>query len=451
MTRYDTRTALKLGADIAAGRICPVEVTAYFLDRAKSENPELQAYVRLTEDRAMAEARAARERAKAGLGRSPLDGVPVSWKDLVDTAGIATEAGTEMLAGRVPARDAVALERASRAGMICLGKTSMPDLAYSGLGVNPWCGTPVNPAGSRRAVRVPGGSSAGAAVTVAAGLAPIAIGSDTGGSVRIPAAFCGVTGLKITAGRVPNGGVVPLAPSLDTLGPLTRNVADAAAAMAILANCAAPDLQNTSLRGVRLIYARGHDEQVTQPGVRAATDVVIAELRAAGAVVIEREVAQLADAEKALQKWGNPITAEGWATWGTEISKAPDKVYPPIRDRLAGGADIGSADILAFQQEMQRLQAAYLADTADAAAVLMPTSPIIAPRLADMVQDQTAHNQAAVLSSFNTRLGNNLGLCGLSIPSGLSDNLPVGLMILCPPEQEGLLLRIGQAVEEILN
>ncbi|MEE8202443.1 MAG: amidase, partial [Alphaproteobacteria bacterium] len=227
-------SALALGAGIDAGRIDPVALTEHFLERIAAADGEHAIYLRTTPERALTEARAARGRAKAGLRRGPLDGVPISWKDLFDSAGVATTAATPLLADRVPDADAAVLARATRAGLVCLGKTNLTEFAFSGLAINPHYGTPANPFDARTP-RVPGGSSSGAAVSVARGLAAAGIGSDTGGSVRIPAAWNGLVGLKTTAGLLPLDGVVPLAPSLDTVGPLTRDVADANAVFAVLA------------------------------------------------------------------------------------------------------------------------------------------------------------------------------------------------------------------------
>jgi len=251
-TPWHEMTALALGRAIAARSIDPVELAEHFLARIAELDPEHAIYLRTTPERALGEAAAARRRAREGSRLGLLDGVPLSWKDLFDTAGVTTSGGTPLLADRVPRRDATVVQRATRAGMVCLGKTNLPDLAYSGIGINPHFGTPVNPFdGETR--RAPGGSSAGAAVSVARGLAPAAIGTDTGGSVRIPAAWNGLVGLKTTAGVLPITGVIPLSPTLDTVGPLTRDVADAGAVFAVLGARRAADLEGADLRDARLL------------------------------------------------------------------------------------------------------------------------------------------------------------------------------------------------------
>ncbi|MEM9852213.1 MAG: amidase family protein, partial [Pseudomonadota bacterium] len=212
-----TQKAGALGREIGAGRIDPVDLTEAVLDAIASHPMAPRIYARTTPERALAEAKAARDRAKAGTRRGPLDGVPVSWKDLFDTAGCATEAGSKLLAGHVPDADATVVATAAARGLVTLGKTHMSELAFSGLGLNPVTATPPN---IHDPDALPGGSSSGAAASVAYGLAPIAMGSDTAGSVRIPAAWNDLVGLKTTHGVLPGAGVAPLCPRFDTAGPI---------------------------------------------------------------------------------------------------------------------------------------------------------------------------------------------------------------------------------------
>ena len=224
-------TAADLGRGIGAGEIDPVSLCQTYLDAIDAHPLRDRIFARVMADRALAEAAAAAERAAAGHRLSPLDGVPISWKDLFDTADVATEAGSNLLTGRIPDRDAVVLANATAAGLVCLGKTHMSEIAFSGLGYNPSTATPpcVNDAEA-----VSGGSSSGAAASVAFNLAAAGIGTDTGGSVRIPSAWNDLVGLKTTSGRLTLEGVVPLAMKFDTIGPLCRSVEDAGLLMAAL-------------------------------------------------------------------------------------------------------------------------------------------------------------------------------------------------------------------------
>ena len=208
-------TALALGRRLASGELDAVALAEESLARARAAGP---AFIAVTEERALREARASAARLRAGAPLGPLDGVPVAWKDLIDVAGVPTTAASALRRDAPPARaDAPVVTRLAAAGMVCVGKTNLSELAYSGLGLNPHFGTPPNPYG---AARIPGGSSSGSAVAVALGVVSCAIGTDTSGSIRVPAAFCGLVGFKPSAARVDRAAIQPLAPSLDSVGPL---------------------------------------------------------------------------------------------------------------------------------------------------------------------------------------------------------------------------------------
>ncbi len=442
-------TALELGAAIGGGAVDPCDLTEHFLARIEETDTEHSIYVRTTAARARAEATAARARAKTGLRVGPLDGVPISWKDIVDSAGVATEAGTKALEGRTPDRDALTLARASRAGMVCLGKTGLPDFAFSGLGINPAYGTPAN-ACDDETPRVPGGSSAGAATSVARGLAAIGIGSDTGGSVRIPAAFNGLFGLKTTAGLVPLDGVVPLAPDLDTLGPLCRDAADANAMLAVLTARRPFDLSGAGLAGVRILKPTNVVWDHAEAGVRDTVETALERLAGAGARIDAAEVPEFDELTRRLEAHGNVISAQGYALWGELIESRGDRIYAPVRERFRAIRAKGADDAMALHLARQRLSQSYLARTAGYQAVACPTVPITAPAIAPLENDPAAHDKAAMASSWNTRLGNLLGLAAATLPSGRVDRLPVGLMLMGRPFDEGALLRLASAAEKAL-
>ncbi|MGR3492329.1 MAG: amidase, partial [Shimia sp.] len=250
MQDWLTMSAADLGRGIARGDIDAEALTDTYLAAIDTHPDSPRIYARTTEDRARTEAAASARRAQLGQRRGPLDGVPISWKDLFDTAGTATEAGSALLAGRTPTRDAEALRIATGHGLICLGKTHMSELAFSGLGLNPITATPpcINDGEA-----VPGGSSSGAAASVAHGLAAAGIGSDTGGSVRIPAVWNDLVGLKTTPGRISAEGTVPLSHFFDTVGPLTRTVEDAALLLEALGGGPAADLRGAKLKGARFL------------------------------------------------------------------------------------------------------------------------------------------------------------------------------------------------------
>ena len=294
---WHLQTACELGDGIGHGDIDPRDLCEHFLARIAAHDADHLIYLRTTADRARGEAAAAAARATDGRRRSRLDGVPISWKDLYDTAGVATEGGTPLLAGRVPERDARVLQRATRAGCVCLGKTNTVQFALGGIGSNAATGTPPS-AAMTDVPRAPGGSSSGAATSVAHGLAPIGIGSDTGGSVRIPAAWNRLVGLKTSHGVLPLDGVLPLSPSLDTVGPLTKSVADAAEIFTIMAARKPLDLGHASLDGARFLVAESVVWRDIEPEVETAVKDAIARLEAAGATVEWAPIAEFDDIDR---------------------------------------------------------------------------------------------------------------------------------------------------------
>ncbi|MFQ5959444.1 MAG: amidase [Alphaproteobacteria bacterium] len=443
-------SALELGARIGAGRIDPVALAEHFLERIAAADGEHTIYLRTTPERALAEARAARERARAGLTRGSLDGVPISWKDLFDTAGVATTAATPLLADRVPDADAEVLARATRAGMVCLGKTNLTEFAFSGLAINPHYGTPAN-AFDARTLRVPGGSSSGAAVSVARGLAAAGIGSDTGGSVRIPAAWNGLVGLKTTAGLLPLDGVVPLAPSLDTVGPLTRDVADAGALFAVLAARRPADLAGAALGGMRIVVAETVVWDGLEPGVEAAAQRAVESLASAGAEIVREEVPEFAEAQALVARHGPLVSAEGYACWRDLIEAHPYKLYNNVLKRFRQGAEVSAVDVERLRQGLATVAKRLHARLAGAAAIVAPTCVISPPPIADLVADDAAYVAANMGALRNTTLGNLLRLCAITLPCGDDGNgLPVGLMLMARPCREGALLRLAAACEAAL-
>ncbi|MFN0115266.1 MAG: amidase [Paracoccaceae bacterium] len=435
-------TAGALGRGIGRGGIDPVALTEAFLDAAAGHPDGARIYARLTPDRALAEARAAAARAKAGLRLSPLDGVPVSWKDLFDSAGTATEAGSALLAGRTPGADAAVLARATLQGLVCLGKTQMTELAFSGLGLNPVTATPPNAIDPARA---PGGSSSGAAVSVALGLAAAAVGSDTGGSVRIPAAWNGLVGLKTTHGRLPLEGAVPLCPRFDTVGPIARSVEDAALLFAALAGARPADLTGATLKGVRLLVPETAAFDGIRPEPLAAFEAAVARLREAGAQVGRGAAPEAAEA---LSLAGPLFTAEAWATWGEAIDKASGGMFAPVRDRFRLGRDYTAADFIRAWTKLDALRASWAARTAAWDAVILPTSPILPPDTARCLSDAAYFAAENLLAMRNSRIGNLMGLCVLTLPAGAP---MCGISLMCPPMREERLLRLGAAAEAALG
>lgn len=445
-------TALQFGRLFEEGKADPREVTAFFLDRAATLDPGRRVYARLTEARARAEAEAAADRAKRGLRRHALDGVPLSWKDLFDSAGDVTPAGSLALKDRVPSQDAEVLARATRGGAVCLGKTNMTEIAFSGLGINPKWGTPAN-AFDDAVERVPGGSSSGAGVSVAKGLAAAAIGTDTGGSVRIPSAWNGLVGLKTTAGRLPLAGTVPLSPTFDTIGPLAHDVADAAALLALLGGTKAPDLDGADLARMTFWLPGGVAWSELDNGVAAALDLAIRRLLHAGARIVEHKLPEL-DEIDALA-WGggaSRLVAEAYALWAETLKTHEKDVYRPVFERMMAGGEIGASDLLRTDSRRADIRQRYLAATAGIDAVLLPTVAITPPPIAALEAGGPDYFKANRMALRNTTIGNQLGLCAITLPAGYdAAGIPVGLMLQAAPGTEERLLRVAKAVEKALR
>ncbi|WP_343116233.1 amidase [Ostreiculturibacter nitratireducens] len=441
MQDWSGMSAAELGRAIGAGEIDPVELAAAFLDRARAHPEMNRIYARLTAERALAEAEAARIRAKAGHRRGPLDGVPVSWKDNYDTAGVATEAGSALLKGRVPERDADVLVNATQAGLVCLGKTHLSELAFSGLGLNPVTATPPNVNDPKV---VPGGSSSGAAATVAMGLAPAAIGSDTGGSVRIPAAWQDLVGLKTTLGRLSCRGVVPLVESFDTVGPLTKTVEDAALLLAALEGGRPADLSGATLEGVRLLVLEGKALEDLDEVPRAGFESAVSRLEAAGARIDDAKVAA---ADDALGLSAILYTPEAYGIWRTAIEASPEKMFPPILERFRSGAGVTAADFVTAWRRLRELRADWAKAVAPYDAVILPTAPIAPPETERLLADSDFYVRANLLTLRNTRVGNLMEVPALTLPTGLPS---AGIMFLGRPMQEERLLRLGAAAEAAL-
>lgn len=441
-TEWLLRSATEQGRAIEAGQLCPLSLTEAYLDAIARHPAGTRIYARLTETRALTEAMAARSRARAGLRRHLLDGVALSWKDLFDTAGTATESGTALLKGRVPDSDAALLVQATQAGTICLGKTHMTEFAYSGLGLNPVTATPpcVNDARA-----VPGGSSSGAAASVAFGLAALAIGSDTGGSVRIPAAWNDLVGLKTTHGRLTLAGVVPLAPRFDTAGPLARNVEDCAQALSVLERSPAPDLRGASMVGRRFLVLDGAPFDDIRPGPQAAFEQAVDQFARAGATIARADLPVI---REALALSAVIYTPECLAIWRDLIETAPDKMFPPILERFRSGADHRATDYVAAWEKLTQLRKSFLHQVAGYDAVLLPTAPNMPPDAQRLMDDHTYFTTENLLTLRNTRIGNLLGLCALTLPTGVPST---GITLMAPPMHDARLLVMGAAAERALN
>lgn len=435
-------SASDLGRAIGKGQIDPVDLTRTYLDAIDKHPLRDLIYARVTGDRAMAEAEAASRRAKSGFRLSVLDGVPISWKDLFDSAGIATEGGSLLLKNRRPESDAEVLTNATANGLICLGKTHMSELAFSGLGLNPVTATPpcVNDQDA-----VAGGSSSGAGTSVAFGLAAAGIGSDTGGSVRIPAAWNDLVGLKTTVGRVSVKGVVPLCARFDTVGPLCRTVEDSGLLLAALEGQKAPDLRGVSLKGVRFGALQTVAMEDLRPAPRAAYQSAVERLQAAGAIVEKFEAPEVS---LAMEQTGVAMTSEAYGHWRDVIEANPDLMFHEILLRFRSGQEYSGPDFVAAWQVLDQCRYEWAARVAGFQAVICPTSPILPPNIDRLQSDHEYYVTENLLSLRNTRIANMLGLCAITLPTGVAS---CGISLMGRMGGEAQLLRVAKATEEALS
>jgi len=401
-------------------------------------------------DSARAAADAADARAARGAPLGPLDGAIVSVKDLFDIAGEPTRAGSKILAEEAaPApADAVVVQRLRAAGAVIVAKTNMTEFAFSGIGANPHYGTPGNP---RDRARVPGGSSSGAAVAVGDAMCDVGIGTDTGGSVRIPAALCGVVGFKPSRQRVPTAGAFPLSKTLDSVGPIANSVADCAKADAVLAGEKCSPLEPISLAGLRFGVADGLPLDRLDDTVAAAFAAAVARLDRAG-VCVSDETLSLLDDMLAVNAKGGIGPAEACVALGDFLRRRGADIDPNVRVRIERGCAVSPSDYVAMLKERVRLIAAMAARLDGLDALVMPTTAIVAPTIAEVADAAVfAARNAAVLR--NTSIVNFFDLCAISLPlpPPRPGALPSGLMLVARNGDDHRLLRIAAAVEPLLR
>jgi aspartyl-tRNA(Asn)/glutamyl-tRNA(Gln) amidotransferase subunit A len=396
-------------------------------------------------DAARVAADAADARSHAGIALGPLDGTIVSIKDLFDVAGEPTRAGSKILADAPPAAaDAPAIHRLRAAGCVIVAKTNMAEFAFTGIGLNPHYGTPGNPADR---TRIPGGSSSGAAVAVADGMCEIAIGSDTGGSVRLPAALCGVVGFKPSKRRVPTDGAFPLSYTMDSIGPLARSVADCAAADAAMAGEDAVPLAPLPLEGLRIGIAQGLPLRGLDETVAARVFEAVNELGRAGVQFSPEIFSQFDDMVRVNAK-GSLVVAEAYAIHRERLATRGADFDPFVRSRVERGRDISAADYVTLMHTRAAMVRAMDARLADLDAIVLPTVAIVAPTIAECQNPEIAlaRNQMVLR---NSAIANFFDLCAISLPLPRGDGLPVGLMLAARNGQDRRLLRMAAAVEKL--
>jgi aspartyl-tRNA(Asn)/glutamyl-tRNA(Gln) amidotransferase subunit A len=441
-------TVAQLAADLAAGRTSSRRLCEQALERIADPAGEgKRAFIKVYGESALAEADFSDRLRKNGVRRSLVDGLPVSVKDLFDVAGDVTRAGSKVLARKADA-DAPAVARLRAAGAVIVGRTNMVEFAFGTTGINPHYGTPKNP-WDRATGRLPGGSSSGAAVAQADGMCAMALGTDTRGSVRIPAAFCGVTGFKPTARRVPREGAFPLSYTLDSVGPLANTVACCAAYDAVLAGEAIEPLPGLAAKGLRLLLPQTEVRDALDPEVKQAFEGALERLKRAGALVTEKPVPAL-DRQGEYFKGGGFAGAEAYAIHRGNAARLAE-YDPRVARRVLLGKDLSGADYV----ELGLMRAAYQREVAAALepfdAFLLPSAPCIAPPIAEADASDDAYFR------WNTRILRIVGLvnfldgCAVSLPCQAPGAAPVGLMVSGPAMSDRRILAVAAAIERALR
>jgi aspartyl-tRNA(Asn)/glutamyl-tRNA(Gln) amidotransferase subunit A len=433
------------------GSLSPVELTEDCLSRIEKLNPRLNAFITVTADSARAQARAAEAEIRRGDWRGPLHGIPLALKDLIDTAGIRTTAASSWFKDRIPSEDAEIVRRLKAAGAVLVGKQNLHEFAYGGSSMVSYFGE-VRNAWNRE--HIAGGSSGGSATAVAAGLGFGAIGTDTAGSIREPAALCGVVGLKPTYGRVSARGVIPLSISLDHVGPIARTVADVAIILQAITGFDTKDKASVNAPVEDYIAGLGKNLKPLRIGVPRKfffedldADVASAMTHAlSGLVTIGGELRELelpVPTDRALQ------SAEAYAFHAEFVARSPELYQPETLRRIRTGENVSPEKVLECRRELERARRDIAATFAGVDLLVTPTTPIPAPAIAELKQNPDLLRPRELLLLRNTRPINVWGLPAISIPCGFSSSgLPIGLQIIGPHWREAKVLQLAHAYEQ---
>jgi aspartyl-tRNA(Asn)/glutamyl-tRNA(Gln) amidotransferase subunit A len=445
---------VELGPRLRGKEVSPVDLTRACLDRIEQLNHVLNAFITVSAETALAEARAAEAEILRGEWRGPLHGIPVAIKDLIDTAGTRTTAASALYKDRVPAEDAAVVRRLRRAGAVILGKNNLHEFAYGGSSLVSYFGDVHNPWNTEH---IAGGSSGGSAAAVAAGLCHAAIGTDTAGSIREPAALCGCVGIKPTYGRVSARGVIPLSWSLDHVGPMAATVGDAAAVLQVIAGydsldvgsvdapvadyvSAASSAPGDSAKKLRIGVPRAYFYDELDDEVRAAVEQAL--------VLIKTLVADVRDVRIEVTTDRTVQAAESYAYHADKVAQLAELYQPETLRRIQRGAEISAAEYIQRRRELDKERRRAHELFAEVDVLVTPTTPIPAPAIADLKKDPDALRPAEIVLLRNTRPFNVWGLPAISVPCGFTkDGLPIGLQIAGPHWREDLVLRLAQAYE----
>ena len=447
-------TISELAPRLRRKEVSPVELTKDCLDRIEKLNPSLNAFITVTAESALAQAHAAEAEISRGHWRGPLHGIPIALKDLIDTAGVRTTAASGLYKNRVPAEDAEVVRRLRQAGAIILGKTNLHEFAYGGSSLISYFGDVHNPWNTDN---IAGGSSGGSAAAVAGGLCYAAIGSDTAGSIREPAALCGCVGLKPTYGRVSTRGVIPLSASLDHIGPLAATVADTAAVLQAIAGYDRSDITSSDVPVADYMSALGESPKHLRVGVPRShfyedLDVEVANAVEQALSVVKVLVGEMKDLPLAVPTDRTLQKAESYAYHADNVAKTPELYQPETLRRILTGADVSATEYINLRRELEQDRRKICDVFAEVDVLVTPTMPMPAPTIAELRANPDALRPAELKLLRNTRPFNVWGLPAISVPCGFTnDGLPIGVQIAGPHWREELVLRLAHAYEQAVN
>ena len=425
---------------IEKGRVCPEELTHFYLEKISSDPRAKDIFTEVFKRSALDTAVESKKRAKAGLRKGALDGIPISVKDLADIEGELTAGGSSLTNKKKAEKNAVFVDDLKSQGVIILGKTHMTELAFSGLGLNPITATPVNPYNTNL---VPGGSSSGSAVSVSRNYCLASIGSDTGGSIRIPAAWNNLVGLKTTHNIIDLTGVLKLCPSFDTIGPICKNVDDTNLLFNAMTNNKFQNLRKCKVGQFNFLIIKNMFFEQIDSDINDSFNLAIDKIITSGATVEYKTISEI---DGAFEISKTVFPAEAYGMWGNEIEKNPEKMFAPIRERFRSGRDILAHDYVFSLQKLYELRKSFLQKVKGFDAILAPTSPIKPPNITQLLDDHEFFTERNLLALRNTRIANSLNLCALTLPTETDFS---GLMLMGGPNNEFDLMSISLTIETI--
>ena len=423
------------------GQLCPEELTHYYLDKIYRDSRSKDVFTNVLKKSALDSAKEAKKRAKVGLRKGVLDGIPISVKDLADIEGELTRGGSSLTNKKKAKKNAVFVDELQSRGVIILGKTHMTELAFSGLGLNTITATPVNPFNDEL---VPGGSSSGSAVSVSINYCVGSIGSDTGGSVIIPAAWNNLVGLKTTHKLIDLTGVLKLCPSFDTVGPICKNVDDTHLLFQAMKKGKLQRLRKNKVSDFKFLIIKNMFFESIDSEIDDSFNYAIERIIKKGATV---EYKSISEVDNALEISKIVFPAEAYGMWQYEIEKSPEKMFAPIRERFRSGQSILAHDYVFSLQKLFEFRKSFLKKVMGFDAILAPTSPIKPPRITQLMNNHELFTEKNLLALRNTRIANSLNLCALTLPTETDFS---GLMLMGYPNKEFDLMNIGLTIEKIM-